>query len=211
MIAAAGPLLTLVLAHKFLNESVKKNMMLGSIIGMVGFIIVVINPLLTSGFSMSIIGNFLLLLSTLTWIYYELMAKKMHKKYDSKTITFYTFFFGSLPLLPFAMSSFYLLPELIKLPVFIFGITWGILITSLLAFFVWQWGLAKLTLSRAGFFAYVDPIVATIASIIILGETLSQHFVVGALLIFIGLYVAENTIHFPHFHLYHAHMKKIRG
>ncbi len=210
MIAAAGPLLTLILARKFLKENVKKSMMIGSLVGILGFIIIVINPLLTTGLSKNLLGNILLVLSTLAWIYYELLSKKLHNKYDSKTITFYTFFFGSLPLIPFAAGSFHLLPELIKIPFFVIGILWGIFITSLLAFSVWQWGLSKLTLTRVGFFAYIDPIVATIAAIVILGETLRYHFIMGAVLIFIGLYIAEATIHFPHFHLYHAHMKERR-
>ena len=208
MIAAAGPLLTLIIARGFLKENVKKNMLVGCLVGFLGFGIVVINPLLTDGLSQNLIGNILLVLSTITWIYYELLSKELHKKYDSKTITFYTFFLGSLPLIPFAAGSFYLLPELIKIPMFIITITWGIFITSLLAFFVWQWGLSRLSLSRVGFFAYIDPIVATIAAILILEETLTYHFIIGAILIFIGLYIAEATIHFPHFHLYHAHMKQ---
>lgn len=211
MIAAAGPLFTLFLAKEFLKEDVKKNMLIGGFIGLGGFAIVFLNPLITNGFSISLLGNALLFLSTLSWIYYEILLKKMHKKYDAKTLTFYTFFIGSIPLLPFALPSFHLIPELLKLPVFLFGIIWGILITSLLAFFLWQWGLARLSLSRVGFFSYVDPIVATVAAIIILEETLTYHFVVGALLIFIGLYVAEATIHYPHFHLYHAHMRKRSG
>jgi len=207
LIASAGPLLTLLIAKKFLNEDVKKNMLIGSFVGILGFLLIILNPLLTNNLSVSLVGNMFLLLSTLTWIYYELLAKKFHKKYDSKTITFYTFFFGSIPLIPFAWGSFHMIPELIRLPIFVFGIIWGILVTSLLAFYVWQWGLSRLTLSRVGFFMYIDPIVATVAAILILDEVLTGSFIIGAVLIFAGLYVAETTIHFPHFHLYHAHMR----
>lgn len=201
MISAAGPLITLIFAREFLREKLRKNMFFGGMVGVAGFLLVFLGPIITTGVSGNLLGNAMLLLATLLWIYYEMLAKKLHKKYSTITISFYTFFIGGLVLLPFAFPYFYELPNLITIPVFVFGIIWGIIMTSFTAFFLWQWGLSKLEVSRVGFFAYLDPIVATLAALIILKETLSPQFLLGACFIFVGLYIAEGTIHLPHFHL----------
>jgi len=64
-----------------------------------------------------------------------------------------------------------------------------------------MWGLSKLEVSRVGFFVYLDPVIATAAAFFMLKETITIPFLLGAAFIFFGLYIAETTIHWPHFHL----------
>lgn len=201
VILAATPVLTLIFANALLREKISRNMFIGCLLGIVGFLIVFLAPILREGISKSLLGNTFLLVSTGAWVLYEIQCKKLGKKYSVGTIAFYTFLIGGIVFLPFALPSFNLLPQLIHTPLFIFAIIWGIFITSSLAFYLWQWGLSKLTVSRVGFFIYLDPIISTAAAILILNEKIKAEFLIGAAFIFFGLYVAETTIHFPHFHL----------
>lgn len=202
ILSAGTPVITLIFATVFLKEKVKKNLVYGCLFGMIGMLVVFLAPLVTEGVSVSIFGNLLLFTATFTWLLYEIICKDLTKRYAPSTITFYTFFIGSLTLFPFALPSLLNeFPILLQNIHFVFYITFGILFTSAIAFYCWMWGLSKLEVSRVGFFVYLDPVIATAAAFFMLKETITIPFLLGAAFIFFGLYIAETTIHWPHFHL----------
>lgn len=197
IIIAAIPIFTLIGSSIFLKEHIKSNLMIASLFGIVGVGIIVFEP--SSGqLSADAFGNLLLLISALSWVGYELISKKLFKIYSPATVTYYSFLIGGLTFLPFAYGEFSVLPEIVSDPKFLLGITYGVFLTSALSYFLWQWGLAQLDASRVGFFFYLDPIVGTIASILILGETVTFYFLAGSLLIFAGLYIAERKLPYHH-------------
>ncbi len=211
IIASSIPILTLFFSSVFLKEKISGKFLIGGLIGLFGVVFIVLEPIFEQGFSGNFIGNLLLLCSAVTFIIYEIISKKLNKKrYHSTTITTYSYLIGFISFLPFYLmdiskNGFYFLntPALI-------GIGFILFFASLTAIPLWQWGISKLEVSRIGFFLYLDPVVAFIVAFFLLGEVISSHMLIGALFIFAGLYVAENTIHFPHFHLYHAHIKRAK-
>jgi drug/metabolite transporter (DMT)-like permease len=71
-----------------------------------------------------------------------------------------------------------------------------------LAFGLWQFGISKVSETNVGFFLYISPIVTTLIAITFLGEHVTAEFLIGSLLIVIGLLVAEAHLHHkrPHHH-----------
>jgi len=203
-IAAIVPLLTLLSSALFFNEKMTKNLLVGALLGLFGIFVILLEPIIDGGFSAGVLGNALLILAALSWVVYELLGKSLSKKYSSITIVFYTFLLGGLTFIPFAFNDlFTVIPKIYNLPQFYIGAGFGILLSSILAYIFWQWGLSKLTVSRAGFFLYLNPIVATIVAFFLLQEVITPTFVIGALLVFGGLYVGEGGLrYFPEFHLF---------
>lgn len=210
VLGSATPLITLIFASFFLKERIKSNLLLGGLVGITGTAIILFQGISQAGLSMSIFGNFLLLISTLSWVLYEVVSKKIFKKYDALTITFYTSFIGGVSFIPLALFDIYNLKiDLVSRPEFYIGVPVSIVFTSTIAYFLWQWGLSKFEVARAGFFQYLNPIIGTVASYFFLGEKITTAFVIGAIFIFSGVVLAEKKfhLHLPEFHLLHHILK----
>lgn len=176
--------------------------MLGAALGLTGVFFILFEPIWQTGASGSIIGNTYLIISAISWVGFEMLSKQLFKKYSPISVTFYTFLIGSLTLLPFAAKDLLItLPKIAFDYRFLTGGIYGILLSSVAAYLLWEWGLSKLDASRVGFFFYLDPVVGTVASIILLGEKITFYFLVGATLIFLGLYLAEKRPPYSHFKL----------
>jgi len=200
IIEAALPLLTLFFLWFFIKAQIAKNLLLGGLIGLIGIIVI-----LSGDFDgmphLSLLGDFLILSSSLAFMFYEMMLKKLFTTYSPLTLTFYAFAIGAVIFLPSAVFELYKYPFWYKsLPASgLFGMFYGILLSSLVAHICWQWGLSKIPIAKVGFFLYVQPIISTTVAVIFLSEKITSPFLIGSVLIFAGLFLAESHIHHhPH-------------
>lgn len=201
IIVASLPLFTLLFAHFFLNEKVKKNFIAASLFGILGIGLIIGKDLGTNGLSLSPIGDVLIFLSMLTFVFYETVTKRLFSLYKPAVITWYSFVVGSFFFFPFALYENLTMTGWttgISIEVLL-GILYGIFFSSIGAYNLWEWGLSKVSESRVGFFFYLDPVVATVAAVVLLGEQITTAFVLGSILIFFGLFLAEG--HLPYHHL----------
>lgn len=204
-ISMSGPFLTLLAGFLLLREKLRKNLIIGGILGLVGVLFLVIGPFSDGNLPPThILGNILLSLSIILWIIYEIIAKKyLFPHYSVRTITFYAFVIGLFSVLPFAYNDITNLTMSIFTPKLVFGIVFTSIFSSVIAFSLWQWGVSKIEVSRVGFFIYLDPVTASIIAIFLLGEAFTPSIILGTLFVLAGLYIAEKKIHFPHIHLFH--------
>lgn len=200
IIVTSLPLFSLFFAHLFLKEKVSPNLIIGGLIGFLGIGFIILKDVIASGFAFAPLGDILILTSTFSFLIYEILSKKLFKVYDSLTITYYSFLFGALGFIPGAVYETFQNPQwpFNLPPSAIAGIVFGIFLSSLSAYSLWQWGLSKLPAAKVGFFLYLDPIVSTIAAILLLSEKITPPFLIGAALIFTGLFLAEGHIHYHH-------------
>lgn len=200
------PIFTLLFANMWLKEKITPNLILGALLGTLGIGTIVGQDLLRVGITLSPLGDLLILLSTLSFVCFEMVSKKLFRRYRPLCVTFYSFAIGTVLFFPFAYA------ELLNDPVWpsrlpqeaVLGMLYGIFFSSFAAYSLWQWGLSKLDVSRVGFFLYLDPVVATIAAVLLLQEAITASFLVGSLLILFGLFLAERR--FPHYH----HLRKLK-
>jgi drug/metabolite transporter (DMT)-like permease len=73
-------------------------------------------------------------------------------------------------------------------PLGMFGLLYMTLLSSISAYFLFEWGLSRTSLVSADLFQYVEPFVASFLAVLILGETISFSFIIGAVLITLGAY-----------------------
>lgn len=76
-------------------------------------------------------------------------------------------------------------------PPFLWGILYMSLLSGIAAYILYQYGLKFIEASEASIFYYLQPLVAIPAAVIFLHESLSPLFIVGAVIITIGVYIAE--------------------
>ncbi len=192
LLIAAVPIFTVLGAHFYLKEKLGTKIILASAIAFAGVVLIIGKPDGPTTL-LKIIGNILLLLSSLSWVAHELFSKKLLRKYESSVVTFWVMAIGAVSFLPFAIWDF------IKDPSWMgnvsttgeLGIIYGIIFASLIAYLAWQKGLTKLAAGEASFFFYLDPVTGVILSIILLGEKLTTNLALGGALILVGVALAE--------------------
>ncbi len=198
VISSAQPILTLFFALLFLHESFKLKKFLGMILGTLGIIVIVIEPLLVHGVDGSILGNIYLLIATFAAVGQTIVGKKIVSKYNPWAFTFWAFLVGAASFLPLALYEFMHNPHLYALLDWrgYLGIGYGALFSSTIGYGLFAWGLSKISATDSAMFAYVDPIVGTVMGALLLHEAITIPFLGGAILIFGGIYIAEGRIHY---------------
>lgn len=204
VLIATGPLFTLLLSSIFLKEKITKRVLIGCIVGFVGITVITMSHL-SGNPQLSPVGDLMIIGSILALVIYEIFSKKLFETYTPLVVTFYSFLIGAITFGPASVPFFINNPMILtQIPhTALFALVFGILFSSLTAYLCWQKGLSKIHASKAGFFLYLDPVFATMASVIILHEVITPQFVIGSIIIFIGMLIAQ----LRHTHPGHEYMK----
>jgi drug/metabolite transporter (DMT)-like permease len=76
------------------------------------------------------------------------------------------------------------------------GVIYGVFFSSALAYFLHNYALSKLPANRVGVFTYLEPPVAVLIAIPLLGEYPDLFFIIGSALVFVGIYLSQRHPHF---------------
>lgn len=193
ILVSAVPIFTLLAAHLYLKEKLTPKLVVSSITALLGALVIIGTPIFASDFK-SVLGNVFLMAATVSFVAYEIIAKKLLRKYSAAKLTFYMFVIATIIFLPnfiLELASNPTWPSHISLSG-ILGLLYGIVFASALASYFWQKGLSLIPAGEAALFFYIDPISGIIVSMLLLGEKVTTSFTVGAILIVIGVYLAEH-------------------
>lgn len=189
----------------FLREKIYWVNLVGIFIGLIGALFVIGLPLIFIG-SLSpnvLLGNILIILSDVSFVIGSVLSKQMLKIYSNLTITTIIFITGAVT---FALPA---LADYIQNPLWITKITivgivallFLVFFSSICAYFLYQWGLEKVTLMKANLFQYIEPLIVAALAVPILGERISYSFLVGGIMVALGVYwgtLGKSEIH--HYH-----------
>lgn len=184
-----APAFVAILARIFLGERISK-------MGLLSIVLAIVGCMLTSGIigsfsQVDTIGLLLGLGSGLGYALYSIFGKKaIDRGYKSITITFYTFLITMLCTLPFLIkkmiSAHYSISSIeaeTGMMKFVASIVGLIVISTIAAYILYTKGIERISASTASVLASVEPVVATLISIIILKENVSVAVLVGICLI----------------------------
>ncbi len=208
IIASAGPIFLIPAAFFLLKEKPKRKIISGIILSLIGVIIILIKPFLNNGVddSLAFLGNLFFFIAMLGMVGHTVIGRKMMKKYDPVTISFWSFLIGSITFLPqfiYSVSQRGFLPNIGFQG--IIGLAYGIMFCSLIAYLFYFYALKHIDACEAGMFVYLDPVVSVIIAMPLLKEFPDTYYFLGASLVFAGIYFAENRINYHPFKL----LKKI--
>lgn len=129
------------------------------------------------------------LLSGLGYALYSIFGKLAAKHYSTLTVTFYTFVFAAVAVLPF--SDLPALGTLLQQPVNI-ALSIGIAATNtIIPYMLYTYGLSKVSAGKASILSISEPVVATLVGIFAFGETLGLVGFIGILLTVAGLVILQ--------------------
>lgn len=203
IIASAAPILIYFLSIIFLKERSKIKVVIGMFIGLIGILMIIVSPVLLEGKNYvmgEVSGNILILIATLGTVFQTLIGRDVLKRVNAYQVSLITFFFGALTFLPFSLNEMHHW-SLTQLNAHGWlGIVFGVFFSSALAYWLFYYGVSKISAQEAGLFNYVDPVTAVLVAIPLLGEVPNGLYFLGSLLIFGGIYIAERRIHWHPFH-----------
>jgi drug/metabolite transporter (DMT)-like permease len=117
---------------------------------------------------------------------YSIFGRVALRKYHTITVTAYTFIVASLSLLPFTNIN-YMMEVIIESNTVLYNVLLLGILSTLIPFLLYTKGLQNMETGKASIMAFVEPMVATIAGIVLFKESLSLQNMTGILLIFISL------------------------
>ena len=190
IIQASGPVFTIILAVLILKEPLGRNKVAGTIIALSGTLLLVTG----SGvdlFGSTSLGNFLVLISAISYAISSIMSKKILHKYDPLSAATISMFLGTIILIVLMIfeSPTQRIPQITAegwVIILILSILPGAL-----ALLVWYTVLKKTEVSRIILFIYLIPIFAAVISFIWLEEEILLSTIVFGALILFGVIIAQ--------------------
>jgi len=132
-----------------------------------------------AGEAMTLVGDGLLLLTGLLGALYGLIAKRVLVVDKPATVTTYAMLFGTLALLPVALVEG-LVPAVARLDGRVLGLVLFLgVLGGAVAFLLWTWALSRITPTQVAVYVNLNPIVAALLGILLLGERRSPMFALG--------------------------------
>ncbi len=197
IIASASPVFLFFLSVIFLKEKLNFKVLNGMFLSLLGVLVIVLAPIFglkINNIKTSVEGNILLILAVIFSIIAVLIHKKVLDKVNPYVVGFWTFIFGSLPLIPLVFNEFksWSLSDLNFYGAF--GLIYGILLNTALAYALYFYGLSKIKAQEVGAFTYVDPVIAILIAAPLLAEYPDKFFVLGTFFVFLGIYISEGRI-----------------
>jgi drug/metabolite transporter (DMT)-like permease len=167
------------LLGRIAGERLAGRQVAGVALSFVGIGLAFVEPGRPMGDAMSLVGDGLLLLTGLLGALYGLIAKRVLAVDSAATVTTYAMLFGTVLLLPVAVAEG-MVPAVARLDWRLLGLVvfLGVL-GGAAAFLLWTWALSRITPTQVAVYANLNPIVAAILAIALLGERRSPMFVLG--------------------------------
>ncbi|MEK7121047.1 MAG: DMT family transporter [Patescibacteria group bacterium] len=139
----------------------------------------------------AIIGNILIILASISFVIGAVISKKILTKYSTLVVTAVAFMVGTVTMFIPATLEYIRNPDWISEVTILgfLGLIYMTLLSSISAYFLFEWGLSKTSVIVSNLFQYIEPFIATLLAVAILSEKVSVSFFTGAFLIAAGVYL----------------------
>ncbi len=190
LVTSATPAFVALFAPLVLGERITGRQILALAVATLG-VVAVIDPRTAELSPRLFGGNLLLLAAALTWALYSVLVRKVSQTSDL-VIASAIMFTGGLPT-SLLFGAWEVATQ--GWGEITLGVVGGILflgiISTAVAMFLWNYAFATLPAAMASLTFFAQPVVGTILGALFLGEVITPLFLVGGLLIGIGLGIAS--------------------
>ena len=186
-----APSIIILLSLIIYNTKINLMQIIGVFISFIGFITIIIRGNFLNLGSLNFVSGDLWMLGCVTcWAFYSVMIKKIPKEIDNISFLFLIFFIGNIFVLPFFIFESFINQS------FVINEQNGFLLVlycaigpALISYLLWIKAIKIIGANNSGLFLNLIPIFSSLISIIFLKEKLELFHIVGALLIFTGIYL----------------------
>jgi drug/metabolite transporter (DMT)-like permease len=191
LIHVLNPILVMVFASIIIREKITWLKITGIALGGAGALILILYGKTVNMSTNSFAGNICVFLNMVFYALYLVLIKPMAVKYHPVTILMWISFFGFIVILPFCIKSAIEL-HLTDLPLKAWlGIGYVIFFNTFLAYILINIAMKVLNASAVSYYSYLQPVIASVASVSLGNEIITIPKVFAALLIFTGVWLVN--------------------
>ncbi|MEW6365552.1 MAG: DMT family transporter [Acidobacteriota bacterium] len=191
LVIATGPVWVLLLAVVFLDERIGPQKIAGIVLSFAGVAALTVH----SDFSFDphyLAGDLITMSGSFSFAIFTVIGRKTVQRYGVLKSTAYSHLCGALLLLPFAL--------IIRTPnprpltgVGLFGVLYLAILSSTVAYLIFNRGLRDLGASSVAILNYFQPLLAILISIALGQEPLTAQVFAGGAMILAGIFLAERA------------------
>jgi len=189
-ILTTAPIFIALLSWLFLKERFGLFATAGLVVATAGVLVLMSGGNLTHLGWLASTNDWLVFSSCLTWAVYTILGRIVTRRHDSLAATFVMVLIPAVLIAPWVLvgSGF---SHLMAMPwqgwaavVFL-----GVFCLAI-AFWLWIEGLSRHPAAKVGIYLYVEPLITTLAAMLLLKEKLTLATIIGAAAIFAGVYLS---------------------
>jgi drug/metabolite transporter (DMT)-like permease len=222
IIGILGTILSVYAGHFYYKEKIDWHVNLGLLIAVAGTLFITFEPLIRAGATLDserrVFGNLMIVAYNLAFLLYIIWSKismgqntrnvkrtlkilhmkPMIKKYSPILLMSISFYVGLVSFIPmslleqagyfgpvnFSITDVTLVPTM--------GILYMALLSSIIAYYAFEWGLTKIEIKESAIFSYLQPVFALPFAFVLLGELPNQYMIIGSIIIALGIIIAES-------------------
>jgi drug/metabolite transporter (DMT)-like permease len=192
LVMTTTPILVLLAARFILKEPFKWQKLLGVALGFLGAIVLVISSASYDnlGFG-NWKGDVLVFINASSYGFYLVLVKSLIEKYKTITVMKWLFLFGFLFISPFSLSEVLAFhPSAIPSWAW-WNLSYIIVGVTILAYLFNAWALNYASPTLVGVYIYLQPILATVFSLLLDKDQITMGKAIAGLLIFAGVYLVS--------------------
>lgn len=189
LIISTTPISVLLLARLMKQERLTARKILGMLIALSGVVLIQLTPEKSSGAHW--LGDLLALCGSLTFAAFTVFGKRITSRHSSITVNAFAYFGGSLAMLPLILwvgggIDLSLLSTRAWL-----AIAYMAVFPSVLCYLGYFHALNYVSASRVAVFSYLQPAMATMMAVPLLGESVSSTLITGGCIALLGVAITQ--------------------
>ena len=183
------PIIVLILSAIILKERMRKRMMFGIILGLIGTAFLILYGKSSENATNPILGNFLVFVNATSYGLYLVIVKKLMQKYNPFNFAKWIYLIGFIMVLPFGWSQFQVV-DWTSMPMDIYWkIGFVVVFSTFGTYMLNLLSMRELKPTTVAVFVYLQPVFATIFAISLGKDELTLVKIISAILIFTGVYL----------------------
>ncbi len=192
IIMVSTPILVLILAHFLLKDKISTKKLAGIILGFSGAVFLILHGGKFNLDTNTMLGNLFILINASSYGLFLVLVKPLMSKYKPLTVMKWVFTFGLLYVVPVSLgpilrADFGAIPSTIWL-----SIGYVVLFTTVVAYFLNNYSLKRLSPSVNSSYIYLQPFLATVVALAFGKDRLSFIEIIASILIFSGVFLVSN-------------------
>jgi len=193
LIYAAMPILIIVISTLFLKENYPLRKILGILIGLLGIIFIIYLSAAEKGTTITgtLIGNLAMVIAMTGWMLYILSTKKLSKIFSPVEIGSVSIIVSFIISIPLFLVEIIWLKAPLSIPMSgIWSAIYMGFFGTFLTYLLHQYAIKNTSPLTVSLTSYIQPITTTILAVILLGEKITVNFLLGASIVFSGIFLA---------------------
>ena len=187
------PIVTMIVAAIYLKEPITNKKVLGIFVGAMGALILIMSIQAANSGNGSLIGDLLCLVAQISFSIYLTVFKGLSQRYSAVTINKWMFIYASMCYIPFSYQDISVIQWTSIPMVAILQVLYVVLGGSFLAYLCIMTAQKLLRPTVVSMYNYMQPIVATIAAILMGIGSFGWEKGIAITLVFLGVYIVTQS------------------